>query len=302
MKIVIVVFSPGGHTKKVAEIIKESMEKKSVAVEIIDTTGKAIFDNSRSIQAYLKSVIPPHDILMVGAPVYAHHFHYNVLSIIDALPSPGNGWGKFSIPFVTYGTINSGISLYEAGNHLNKTGRKNIFALKIDSFHVMSRFLSTTINEGKPGKEIEPLMNELADKIISLDISQADKIIDILPKLNYQKLTCKIKANTIFREKFFQDRIYPQLSFNKEKCVCCQKCIKKCPVQRLLLAEDGLDILKGNPACIHCGECIHACEFSALDFKTDEASKAKWNKVFNQAIKGKGILPSNEFPKTVLYY
>lgn len=298
MKVAILVFSPGGHTRMVAEAIKEKMEGRGMRVQVVDVTRCNIYNDSDHIREYLAKSVEQHDVLMIGAPVYAHHFHYNALKLIDALPEPAEGWGRLSIPFVTYGSISSGVSLYEAGQHLKRTGRRNISGLKIESYHVMSRLLSVKVCEGKPGKEIEPLIDVLAENISKIDISKTDELKDISARLNYQKLKGRIKAYTIFREKLFQEKVYPKLLLDREKCIGCGKCTRMCPVQRLSTEDGKVAFRQEGPACIHCGECIAACRLSAISF---DADLDKWNNMFAKASAGEGPMPSNENPKSELY-
>jgi heterodisulfide reductase subunit A-like polyferredoxin len=102
------------------------------------------------------------------------------------------------------------------------------------------------------------------DKIKGLDISKPEKAPDILKKLNYQKLINRIKAKVIFKEKLFQEKIYPKILVNESKCIGCGKCVSICPMQRLKMNNKGVEQSTEKPACIHCGECIAACDSSAI--------------------------------------
>ncbi|MBP2654302.1 MAG: 4Fe-4S ferredoxin [Firmicutes bacterium] len=298
MNVVILVFSPGGNTLKVARMLEEKMQSKNIEVQIVDTTRKNIFIKTDTIREFLINTVRNHDLICIGGPVYAHHMHYNVLKLIQALPKPGNGWGGLALPIITYGSISSGISLYESARLLKDTGRINVLGLKIAAFHCMSRIMATKINVGMPGKEAEPLINDLVEKIIKLDLSNIKENEDILDNLDYQSFKNKLKAKLIFNERFWQSYVYPQIVVDESKCVRCGKCINSCSVQRLFINESKLVVDKSNPACIHCCECITACKLGAIDFN---ANKERWNKMFKKAAEGHGLLPSNEYPKSVVY-
>jgi NAD-dependent dihydropyrimidine dehydrogenase PreA subunit len=154
------------------------------------------------------------------------------------------------------------------------------------------------INEGMPGEEAIPLIEELVHRIVKLEKIDHKKCIDISQKLSYQSCKGKIKANLIFREKCFQRYIYPKLIFDLDKCKKCGKCEKVCPIQCIEMTENGPIISKDKSPCIHCASCVLNCKFDAISF---DADWEKWNKLILEAAKGEGPLASNEEPKSVVY-
>jgi ferredoxin len=223
--------------------------------------------------------------------------HYNVKNIIRSLPKPGGKWGKLAVPFVTYGTISSGSSLYETAVLLQKSGRITVCGMKIESFHCMSRLLSTKVGQGLPSDASLSVIAELADRISWLDETNLDQDVDMTKSLDYQSSISKLKAQLVFREKFWHRHLYPQLALDREQCNLCGKCIKACPVQRLEIVRGVLAIDK-EPACIHCGQCIYVCPSKALSFQCD---LEKWDKLFTEAANGHSPMPSHEKPKSAVY-
>lgn len=297
MKVVILSFSPGGNTMKVAHMLQEKLISEGAGVQIVDATRRGIYTDGNAIRDFLEKNIGEHDVLLVGGPVYAHHLHHNVLSLIDALPKPRCGWGRIAAPFVTYGSISSGVALHEAGKRLRSTGRTVAMGMKIEAFHCMSRLLAVKINEGKPGNEAQPLIDDLAGRIAALDLT-GGSIPDITGALNYQALHNSIKANVVFREKLWQKHIYPKLKIDAGKCAGCGACARACPVQRLEANAQHIITEMTDPGCVHCGECIHACRRGALAFAAD---LEKWNGLFKKAADGRGPMASNENPKSMVY-
>ncbi|HNX57956.1 MAG TPA: 4Fe-4S ferredoxin, partial [Spirochaetota bacterium] len=108
MKITMLYFSPSGNTAESAVKIGESLKERCGArVQMIDMTCSAYF-TADDKATYIKSVVKPHDILIIGGPVYAHHLQYHVKDMINLLPEPdGVTWGKIAMAFVTYGGISS---------------------------------------------------------------------------------------------------------------------------------------------------------------------------------------------------
>ena len=300
MKVIIIVFSPSGNTLKVGKLLRESLLAKKAEVQLLNITRNEEIFVKRNIKQYLKDTIEPHDVLCVGSPVYAHHLHYNLQNIIKCLPKPGNGWGRLAIPFITWGGINSGVSLQEAANLLKKTGRIVVSGMKINSSHCLSKLrqISKKVNEGMPGDEALPLIEDLATRIIKLGDGKALEYPDASQELDYQNRKVKIKSKLIFRERFWQRHLYPKLIFHHEKCTGCGLCAKICSVQRIEMNGEGPTIPKGNPECIHCARCVSCCPVGAIDF---DADWTKWNRLLSKAAAGHGPLPSNEFPKSAVY-
>jgi ferredoxin/flavodoxin len=297
MKVAIVVFSPSGNTLKVATILSQQLAGRGIGVQLVDVTKNELIFKSGGLQRFLEKTIQEHDLLCIGGPVYAHHLHYNVKSIIQALPKPGGKWGKLAVPFVTYGTISSGISLHETAVLFQKSGRTTVCGMKIEAFHYMSRLLSIKVGQGLPGEKSLPVIAELADRILRLTEINQDQVGDMSRFLNYQSVISKIKAQFVFREKIWHRHMYPKLALDREKCKFCGKCIKVCPVQRLEIVG-GILAIEQKPECIHCGECINVCPSKAICFQCD---LEKWNRLFVEAAKGNGPLPSHEKPKSAVY-
>ncbi len=61
---------------------------------------------------------------------------------------------------------------------------------------------------------------------------------------------------------------FHSVSLDKEKCVGCTNCIKKCPTQAIRVRNGLAHISEGR--CIDCGECIRACPHHAKKAVTDK--------------------------------
>jgi uncharacterized protein (DUF362 family)/Pyruvate/2-oxoacid:ferredoxin oxidoreductase delta subunit len=108
-------------------------------------------------------------------------------------------------------------------------------------------------------KENEILTNRYANerKIFNSEI----KIIGKLENLNFKKPSSSLVGNLIALAPFLGK---PKLIFNKQKCIKCGLCAKKCPV--------GAIILKPYPIwqkdkCIRCLCCIEVCPKAAISEK-----------------------------------
>lgn len=282
MKVTIIVFSPSGNTLKVANMLEKSLTAKNIAVQTFNMTGSESLLNTRSVQQFLQEHVEEHDVLCIGSPVYAHHLQYLMKDLIRALPAVENGWGKFAVPFVTYGGITSGIALEEAGKLLKKSGRIVVTGMKISAAHRMSRaFLQEEYNAGKPGDEVVPVIEDLAQRIEALQ--GQTPVVDHSEALKYQPRTVFLKANVIFREKLCHTYLYPRVLIDHAKCTQCGKCVRTCPVQHLEKHDDGRILTKASPSCIHCFNCVAGCPAKAISLSGDiEKARAFMSKMIQK--------------------
>jgi len=298
MKVSIVVFSPSGNTLKVGSMLEKQLSMRGAEVQLVDATGNKTLFRERDPSRFLAENVGPHDMLCIGGPVYAHHMHYNVLDLIKALPRPGNGWGKYAVPFVTYGTVSSGVALEDAAKMLRRTGRSPVFAMKVDAYHCYGKLFPTDVNAGMPGDEAIPFVEDLSDRIMRLRSNQGVESPDVTRDLRYLGFADRAKAKMLIREGLFQRHIYPCLSFDTDQCVQCGRCTEVCPVLRIELNETGPYVPTGAPPCIHCGSCIAACPSNAITFKTN---MERWGELVHKALSGDCVLASNESPKSAVY-
>ena len=298
IRVSIVVFSPSGNTLRVGSMLEERLSIKGADVQLVDMTRDATLFGDRDVSRFALENVRSHDVLCIGGPVYAHHMHYNVLDLIKALPRPGGDWGRYAVPFATYGTVSSGVALEEAANLLRRTGRRPVFAMKLDAYHSYSRIFPTDVNVRMPGDEAIPLVEDLGGRIAGLEARRGAEPSDVTRELRYLSFADRAKAKTLIRERFWQRHVYPGLRFDPDKCVQCGMCAEVCPVLRIEMTEAGLRIRKGSPQCIHCGSCIAVCPSDAITFKTN---MKRWASLFRRAVSGRCVLASNESPKSAVY-
>ncbi|MDF1549639.1 MAG: NAD(P)H-dependent oxidoreductase [Bacteroidales bacterium] len=103
MKIAIIQFSPSGNTSKVTQMLKNELEQRNQEVQLIDITREKQFFIEKAAHRFLIEKVKQHDVLLIGSPVYAHHLQYHMQDLLKVLPKPNAIWGKFAIPYVTYG-------------------------------------------------------------------------------------------------------------------------------------------------------------------------------------------------------
>jgi len=245
-------------------MLEETFVTKGVKVQSLELSKQDIFTDRHNVRDFLLDNVEKHDVLFIGSPIYNGHLQYHVKDLIRALPVPDGLWGKYSVPFVTWGGVQTGVALYEAVSLLMKSGRKSIAGMEINGEHQMTRDHARVINQGLPGDEAMPLINELAGMVMNAMQQKPDDLVDIAEQVR-PGITERINARITANERFFQRVVFPDPIFDSEICTGCGSCVRACPVQRLTLA-DGKSVAKAGsaPACIHCYECVRWCEQRAM--------------------------------------
>lgn len=269
MKITVIQFSSSGNTEKVSSAIREVLEEDGTAtVQVVDLARDASFFGGGRAADVLERVAP-HDVLMVGGPVFAHHLQYHVQDLIRLLPRPdGRRWGSVAIPFVTYGGLSSGIALEEAGQLLRRSGRTVVGGLKVSAAHRMTRaFLDEEFNAGKPNGELRPVVLDLRERIRRLaageDLPHGRRLLHYRPRLE------ALAIRVIFDEKKWHRERYPRIRIDRSRCTNCGACAKLCPV--LHLGKDAAGVVGEQPGrdCIHCLGCAATCPRKAIGLVGD---------------------------------
>jgi len=293
MKIAIIQFSPSGNTLALSKMVQNELELRNQEVQLIDITREKQFFTEKETLQYLIEKVKQHDVLLIGCPVYANHLQYHMQDLIEALPKPNGTWGKYAIPYVTYGGISSGIALKEAAELLKKSGRIIHAGLKVSAPHRMTRaFMSEEYNKNKLPANNLPQVIELVNRIMQLNNNKVAKCN--AKSIDYNGLATMLKANIIFREKLWHKKVYPKVNIDRELCTNCGKCTLNCPVLHLI-KENNIVVENNQSSCIHCLNCITDCPNKAAKLVGNlEKGKAFMNKMI--AKKG-----NKEMPETAVY-
>lgn len=59
-------------------------------------------------------------------------------------------------------------------------------------------------------------------------------------------------------------RSYQWISFDKDKCISCNKCVDYCPRDVLRVEEDGIPFMKYKDDCWYCDVCSYICPKGAV--------------------------------------
>lgn len=259
MKGTLIYFSPCGSTRKVAELIKSEFVKYNWEIQMLDMTkDNDLFPNG-DIEKFINK-IEGHDLLLVGGPIYIDHLHYNVLKVLKALQlADGEKYSKDAAVFTTFGKITPGVGSLEAAIELKATGRNTWAAIEVDSEHCVARNIPYHISEGLPGREVETLVSQLVEYLI--------KIVDLKDK-PLKGIAEKLKSRFDDFPKLMDERkvtksSFPNIEFNYDLCKQCLLCVKKCPVNYLIV-KDGYPVTSLIDSCVHCTNCLFYCPTGAV--------------------------------------
>lgn len=295
LEVAIITFSPAGSTRKVGKMLAEALRAEGCRPQLIDLTRNPAYFATSDRDTALRALVGAHDVLCLGGPVYGHHMQFNLLDLVARLPRVDGYWGGLAVPFVTYGGLTSGRALYETAQALRRRGRTVPLAMKINAFHSATRAFTFKINEGMPGEEARPLIEELAKRIVQLEGSRTPA--DITSRLNYQNAKHRWRDLLLFRERGLMTLIMPRVTVVQDKCVACQACVRACPVLRLELGPAGPRPKASAGPCIYCGECTFACRRDAM-----RANLHRFEEPLRKGSQGRGMLYSGESPRSAVFH
>lgn len=264
MNVSIIVFSPSGHTLTIAKAFKEGLESSKTRVQVIDITKDAGLLYEGDLAQNLKERLEPHDLLMIGGPVYAGHVERNILDLIDRLPEPSAHFSDCVVPFVSYGGVHTSVALEEMGRRLRKRGRKCILGVKIAAEHTLTKSMSHVINLGLPGDAQQKVVAEAVDEIVKLLEIKRDELIDISHRFKYGSIRQRIIFNLLSQDFFHKN--HKLVNIRRSMCSGCGICVQKCPVNRLEKRDNVIVEVRAKESCILCAECYQHCPNKAVEF------------------------------------
>ncbi len=248
-KSIIVYISPAGATQKVADFIAHTLVGKGHTVELFDLSK--LENNYNTIGERLREV----DCLWIGSPIYTGHITPPLKNFILELANYEN---IFTVPFVTYGAVSSGVGLYEMGKQLTERGFSILGAAKIIASHSLLWTSKDPLGNGHPDQNDQNLLEKLIESVLEKVQSPENKDYINSKTLNYQSE--KNQAHAKVWDLKLMRKNMPPIKFDKEKCTECNLCVENCPVHNITLTP--LPEIGDN--CMLCFNCIKYCESSAL--------------------------------------
>ncbi|MFZ0611181.1 MAG: EFR1 family ferrodoxin [Desulfobacterales bacterium] len=249
-KALLVYCSPAGTTAHVARIMRQKIAALETPVTLID------LGDDPDVDFIIPQLFDAKDniCLYIGSPVYASHPIPPIMEFIARMPKADNG---FSVPFVTWGAVTSGVALYEMGTALAQKGYRVLGGAKVLARHSMMWAADAPLGADHPDaaddQMIETLLEAVADKL-----KNSDPPALALSVLDYQE---KSLREQMMRMDFEQAKShFPPKKVVRERCTLCGICADNCPVEAIHLT-DAPEI---GPVCIHCLNCVRLCPEKAI--------------------------------------
>jgi ferredoxin len=249
-KALVVYCSPAGSTERVAQAIQKKIRDLEIPVTLLDLGSEP------DLPFILPQLVDAKDnlFLYVGSPVYANRPLPLVLAFISMLPRAQVG---YSVPFVTWGGVTSGIALHDMGEALHQKGYHVMGAAKVISPHSLMWASDDPLGKGHPDAADFALIETLVEKVhgkvragnpIPLPLSalayQPDHVHAAMEKMGLQAVRPH----------------FPERTVDLRRCTRCGLCVEKCPVQALSLAPDP----QFGESCICCCRCVRLCPEAAI--------------------------------------
>jgi len=243
-KSLIVYFSQGGTTAKVAESIATGLRREGYQVDL------------HSIKEEQQPDLSRYDLLGIGSPVYFFRPPFIVTDYLNSLPDLG-GLPTFS--FVLHGTYR-----FDTGKSIRRVlARKG--AQNMGYFHCHGAdFWLGYLKEGYLFSPDHPTPAELslaedfgsqvAGRVAGKPYSLTEE--DRPPTLIY-------RLERFFMNRWFVKQVYSRMfNVDKKSCNACGLCMKMCPCNNISEDKDGYPVWGRN--CILCLTCELKCPKDAI--------------------------------------
>ena len=266
----IIYISPAGTTREVAHTIEKTCQVLGHTVRSFDLGNKIKVSEVVKCIKETKGKL----CLFIGSPVYACHAVPPIMEMISQLPERSE---SYSVPFVTYGVVTSGIALREIANMLNGKGYHVIGAAKILTVHSLMWQLKNPLGAGHP--------DEIDKKMIGDLVKKVDEKCNVKPvrglslsQLNYQPEALRNAMEQITLD--VAREMLPSRQVNQERCTKCGICADTCPVEAITC--DPYPTF--GKKCFLCYTCMRLCPENAIeaDFSQVEGFLREKTKEFTE--------------------
>ena len=242
-----VYFSATGTTQKVVTTLAQSVSQS------LNADYREFSFNAPDVRRAELS-FTPHDLVVLGVPVYAGRVPNLILPYIRDMI---RGGGALAVPVVLYGNRNFDDGLIELRNVMRDNGFSPIAAGAFVGEHSFSRILGA----GRPDADDMALVQQLAD-------GTADKVKDLTeaPAQAVEVEGCDpIRPYYTPRDRHgepIKDFLKAKPVTDPDKCVKCVLCARLCPMGSI----DPDDVSNVVGKCIKCCACVKKCPKGAKYF------------------------------------
>lgn len=251
----VVYFSPAGTTRLVAETIAGQLRALDQTVELIDLS--VLIRAGDNHDWYLSW--PESCCLWIGSPVYCDHALPLVEDFIRGLPGGSAG---FSVPFVTWGGVTSGLALPELAKLLREKRYPTLAAAKILAAHSSTWRAPEPLASGHPSADELQMICQMVIQVQEKLLSDVPALLDPM-QLNY--LPVQMQQSSAAKTLALVKAALPPLMVDETACTCCGVCAERCPMDCIELQPYP----SLGPDCIRCLQCVRNCPEQAFMFNPE---------------------------------
>jgi ferredoxin len=233
-----------------AQVVEKTLKELGSEVRMYDLGNR---DDCTRLNVQIKNGLND-CCLWVGTPVYAGHAVPPIMRFIAELPVDK---GNFTIPFVTWGEVTSGVALSEMGTMLSEKGYTLLGAAKIVALHSMLWQSEAPLGGGHPNTEDDQMMEKLVRDVHTKLTTDPIRSLP-LEALSYQPQAVQEVMQKVNME--VAKKMLPPLQLVETACTKCAVCEKECPAFAITLDPYP----HFGDACILCYNCIRLCEEGAI--------------------------------------
>jgi NAD-dependent dihydropyrimidine dehydrogenase PreA subunit/flavodoxin len=249
-KALVVYCSPSGSTERVAQAIQRKVKALEIPVTLLDLGCEP------DLPFILPQLLDAKDnlFLYVGSPVYASRPLPQVMAFISMLPQAKIG---YSVPFVTWGGVTSGIALHDMGKALAEKGYHPLGAAKVLAAHSLMWASDNPVGKGHPNADDDALIEALVETVHGR-VRAGNPIPLPLSALAYQPdhVHATMEKDGIHAARSH----FPTREVDLKRCTRCGVCVERCPAQALSLSPDP----QFGESCICCCRCVRLCPEAAI--------------------------------------
>jgi ferredoxin/flavodoxin len=245
-KAVVLWYSQTGYTERNGKLLARALGKREIALSASD------------IRDFDKTLIRDADLVVLGSPVFYYDTPEFVKTWIRSLPDLR---GKAVAAYVTFGGP-EGNQHNAACSILGLLADKNGVPVGIDTFMNMSAFpLSwskesvhekTWLSRDLPNEKTFNRVREYANILVHR-VEKGESAVYT------RKLTLR-ESSILLGPIWWTKRFVKNHSIDRDKCIECGTCVKKCPADAIDLSEFAIN----RKACVLCFGCINNCPAQAV--------------------------------------
>jgi len=248
-KCLMIYFSKGGTTEKVASSIAEGLIGSGCQVDLCNIKDSGLPD------------IKGYDLLGIGTPVYYYRPTFNILDNLKTLPDLG---GMPYFTFILYGTYR-----FDTDVTINKIlSSKNAYQVGFYHCYGEDYFLGY-IKRGYLFSPNHPTASELEEaKVFGGTVMKNFKDNLSVKPDNKQKLKLINRFQRFSVNQWLSKNVLSKsLKVNCNKCNSCGICIEECPTENISMDKDDHPTWGSN--CILCFYCALRCPEEAITTPED---------------------------------